>query len=248
MRCQCDVLSKTTREVYTSTMVRSRSHKRALVISGIIGVIIICVLAYLYASFKKGAAEMKTEQQKQFTIGGFRTLINQPSSVVPDPAISGYMMFTSYRLGVRFSYKKFYDGGYQQKCPLAAEYCPHVPEKNVIGQPEEKDNTIKFLGYTLYVFEKDPAEDFPTAVTRVAASGNAACPVLVYPESSDKVVKAAITNSSSCTSDYIYNNDGGHFFMYPKYANVFFFVRGPANTAALFDHTHTWIDAILIKG
>ncbi len=182
-----------------------------------------------------------------------RKLSNAPSQFSVDPSLPNTTIYTSYRLGVRFSYPSLYEETYNQSsCPGGVANCPKITSTSVTEPPVEKDNSITFRKYRLEVFDKRSNETIEEAIARniFPADDLTVCPVKVTVSNADKVVKAVITgapDSEKCPERYRGYTNGRHFFTYPTYPNVLLFAEGPAGSQALFSHKNTWIGTIKIS-
>ncbi len=233
-------------------MVREHKKMSALTKAIIIGVILV-VLVVIYLFFigsRIGPYDAQSPQADPFTRRS-----NLPSLVQHDSLDTQNYTYTSYRLGLRFHYRNLYQTRVNQSaCPDNWPKCPVITNTVNVKSPVEDGNTINFLDYHLEVFDKDEGESLPNAMTRLMFpfAPQGACVVNDYPVTADKIEKATIehkalpggTDDGTCPTRYRGNENGRHFFMYPKYPFVFFYVEGPTGTPALFSHQGTWLSTI----
>lgn len=206
-------------------MVRPHSSARTLIIAILVGLVSLAFFSYLFLRKGDSAAEQPLVQSKKTVMEVPEVTIDPNAPTIVKDASGTFSTFTSSQLGVRFSYQNM----------------------SGVADPVEVGNSISFLGYTLYVFTKNPKDSFEEGMRKLALNVYPPCSTQMYDQGADGVVKAQVV-TGTCIVDSFLPTDGGHFFIYPNYSGVFFFVRGPAGTPSLFDHRGTWLDKILIRG
>ena len=220
---------------------------KAVIIAAVVAIFLILA----FVSFVRKQASVAPRVEPVVEEKG-RTLSDAPSQFSVDPNLPNTTIYTSYKLGVKFQYQTLASTQYAQtSCPPGFVTCPTITDTTKAEPPIEKDNSITFRNYRLEVFDKRSSETIEEAIQRniFPTEDFATCPVKVYTNNSDKVVKAVITgmpDASKCSSRYSGFTKGHHFFVYPTYPNVLLFAEGPAGSQAVFSHTGTWIGTIRI--
>lgn len=226
---------------------QKRKTKAILIASLSVIVLILLFTMYMRANKKEIAMEVAVEEER-----AERNLSDRKSSVSIAGDLSGDITYTSYRLGVRFTYNNSVYGGDADPCPPNYPNCPKVNKTGDTNSPVEKDNAITFRGYRLEVFNKKSDESIEEAIQKniFPTESLDTCNVKVYSYNADHVVKAVIDPESSsalCPASYRGFTFGRHFFVFPTYPNVLFFAEGGQYTKALFSHSGTWINDIEIS-
>jgi hypothetical protein len=225
---------------------QKRKTKAILIASLSVIVLILLFVAYMRANKEKISQTVVVDERPE------RNLSDKPSKISIAGDLSRNITYTSYRLGVRFSYNNTLYGGDADQCPPNYPNCPKVNKTGDTNSPVEKDNSITFRGYRLEVFDKRGDESMEEAIQKniFPTESLETCRVKLYSYNSDDVVKAVIDPSSDpnlCPSRYRGFLNGRHFFVYPTYPNVLFFAEGGQYTKALFSHKGIWIDSIEIS-
>jgi len=224
-----------------------RKIKAILIASLSVIVLILLFTAYMRANRQEISEQVSLEEERSE-----RNLSDRKSTVSIAGDLSRNIVYTSHRLGVRFTYNNTLYDGDADPCPSNYPNCPKVNKTGDINNLIEKDNSIAFRGYRLEVFNKKSDESIEEAIQKniFPTEGFETCKVNVYSYNADHVVKAVIDPASDvklCPSSYRGFLNGRHFFVYPTYPNVLFFTEGGQYTKALFSHKGTWIDNIEIS-
>lgn len=221
--------------------------KRAILIALFIGVLFLL----LFLTYEKRAKEevvVTTSEEVQTE----RKLSNTPSKISVDPNQTNTLIYTSYRLGIRFSFSSLYSTVRDQECPESWSNCPKIYANTSVVPPVEEDNSITFADYRLEVFDKRSDETIEQSIARniFPADDPLSCVINRYPSNSDNVVKANLVPNEEnpvCQGRYFGTKNGKHFFTYPAYPNILLYVEGPIGTPVRFSHSGTWIGSIKIS-
>lgn len=222
--------------------------KRAILIALFIGVLFLLLFLSYEKKVKKEVVLVDNTEEIKIE----RKLSDSPSKISVDPNQTNTLIYTSYRLGVRFSFSSLYSTVRDQECPASWSNCPKIYANTSVTPPVEEDNSITFDGYRLEVFDKRSDESIEQSIARniFPVDDPLSCKIDRYSNSPDKVVKATIVENSEslvCNGRYFGTKNGKHFFTYPAYPNILLYVEGPSGTPVRFSHVGTWIGSIKIS-
>lgn len=231
-----------------------RTRSKALLVASLIVIAVLVILIFLGLR----AANTKSRNVAATDAAASAKVVphdNVPSTLKPDPDFNNFMLYTSYRLGLRFRYSnEMIKNAYNQStCPAGHISCPQVFVASTVKLPAETGNAVDFLGAHLEVFDKDPADPINVAIMKIIAptANPKTCTVKIYSTTNDHILKAVLLDSAftgasnvtdTCPAHYRGVSNGKHFFVLDEHPERLLFTEGVNNTPFLFDHRGTWLE------